>query len=325
MKNNTKKFLIINSVLIILFFVIAEIFAFFSFRERCADIVYQHANMLKDNPQGYIKKNMPHYEMPRKFDYDKIVNFINRRIYLGEKSRPIITMGCSYTDGIGLDYYQTFAAKLNKYSKRTTYNRGVCASGPLFIYRQLTDENFLNEISDAEYIIYPFIYNHLSRNFRTMIQPYSSDLDLSYVLRDGKLIEKSRPFWFMYWSFLLKSYAEFKNNLDYNNELENGFPFFIEIMRESFLRMKELYPNSKFVLLEVPEGAMCYDNYISGSMELSSEEINKLKNIGIIYINAEELVGHKLRDFKYRVSDKEHPSELFWEEITPALVKKLNL
>ena len=54
-------------------------------------------------------------------------------------------------------------------------------------------------------------------------------------------------------------------------------------------------------------------------------EIKNLEKIGIVYINAEELVGHKLRDFKYRVSDKEHPSELFWEEITPALVKKLDL
>lgn len=325
MKINFKKKFLINIFLFVLILIISEIAAFYSFRARCADIVYRHANMLKDNPKEYIRKNMPHYEFPRKFDYEKIDISIKSRIYSGEKSRPIITIGCSYTDGVGLNYNQTFAAKLNKYTKRTTYNRGVCASGPQLIYRQLSDENFKNEIPDAEYVIYPFIYNHLTRIFRTMIQPYSSDFDLSYELNNGNLSEKNHPFWFMYGSFFVKSYAEFKNNADYENDLKNGLPFFMEIMRESVFQMKKLYPDSKFVLLEVPEGAMCYENYVSGSMELNSDEIKNLEKIGIVYINAEELVGHKLRDFKYRVSDKEHPSELFWEEITPALVKKLDL
>lgn len=325
MKINLKKIFIINICLLVVVLISLEAYAFYTYRIRCAPIVYRHAHMLKNNPDEYIKQNMPHYELPRKYDYKKIVSVLKTRFYLGSEKRAIITIGCSYTDGVGLNYNQTFAAKLNKYTRRLIYNRGLSASGPQFVYRQLSDENFTNEIPDAEYVIYTFIYDHFKRVYRTMVQMYSSDLSLRYDVKNGKLKERFRPFWFMYWSFLLKSCAEYDDKVTYDKEKENNFPLFMKIMEESALQTKKNYPDSKFVLLEVPESGLCYDNYVPGTMELNREEIKTLENMGIIYINAEELVGHKLRNPKYKVSDKEHPSELFWEEVVPKLAKKLDL
>lgn len=327
MKFNWKRFVLINFVLFLVILIAAEITAYFSYRAKYLPLVISHSKSW-NNPKEYVRKNSPRYMFPRKFKYENVRNTVLSRVYQSEKltnKRPIVTIGCSYTYGAFLEPPQTFAYKLNKLTGRTTYNRGFSASGPQLVYRQLTDKDFKNEVPDAEYVIYTFIWHHLYRTIRDIVMPYGPDIELSYVLNGDKLVEKTRPFFFLYSSFLAKTYLEYNNNNVYQNELNNGFPLFMKIMEESVLQTKKMYPNSKFVFIDFPQANLCFANYQKGLCELTAEQIESIEKMGIIYISARDLIGNDLCDSKYRVSDGDHPSELAWDELVPKLVEKLKL
>lgn len=321
-----KKFLVVNIAIILVILVIAEIFALFSYRNRYSELIFNQANLF-DNPQEVIKENTPHYSFPKRFDYSVFEERMKYRVFKNEKpkNRPVVTIGCSYTEGAGLEDNQTFAAKLNKLTGRTTYNRGVSGTGPQMVYRQLIDKDFKTDVPDAEYVIYTFIHHHLYRQFQTMFCPYSSEINLQYTLKNGKLTEKSNPFWFMYWSFLLKTYFEYQTNVHYEQEFTKNLPMFSCFLKNSVEKMHELYPNSKFVLVEFPQSDLCSDNYEEGMYELTPENIKMIEDLGIIYINASKLAGHRFCEKKYRLPDNDHPSEAAWDELTPKIVEKLGL
>lgn len=326
MKKKLKKFVVVNIVLFLAIIVVGEFAALFTYRHKCMPLLKIHSKAY-ENPKEFIRKNSPHWELPKKFDYDKnIMYFVEGREYLSEnsKKRPIITIGDSYTYGAHLAEKQTLAFKLHEQTARTTYNRGVSATGPQCVYRQLSDKDFKKQIPDAEYVIYTFIYDHLFRNIRTLRDLYGTNIELGYVLKNGKLVERTYPFWFMYGSLLIRTIIDYANSITYSDEIQNGLPLFLKIMEESVNQMKHLYPNSKFVFIEFPEGACCAVDY-DGSRRLDENTLNNLKDLGIIYIYAPDLVGHDFCESKYRVSDKDHPSELAWDEFVPKLVEKLNL
>ena len=121
MNTKLKKFLIVNIAIILVICVIAEIAALCSYRNRYSDLISNQANLF-DNPQEVIKENTPHYSFPRRFDYSIFEERMKYRIFKTEnpKKRPIVTIGCSYTEGAGLennqtfsDYYQEVVSKIN--------------------------------------------------------------------------------------------------------------------------------------------------------------------------------------------------------------------
>ncbi len=326
MNKNLKKILIINLFVVLMAVLIAEIFAYSSYRIKYADLVRDQANLC-DNPEECIKQNMPHYSLPKKIQYEDFEYDIKDRVYKSKnpQKRPIVTIGCSYTDGATLEENQTFAYKLNQMTGRTTYNRGISASGPQLVYRQLTDKNFKKEVPDAEYVIYTFIHHHLCRQFLILMNPFTSDINIQYRIKNGKLVEYYSPLSYLSFSFIIKSYLEYKNTKDFQKEFQEGLPLFTKYMEESVKQTKKLYPNSKFVLLEFPQSDICNANYEKGLYELTQSQIETIEKLGIIYVKASDLVGHNFCEDKYRMEDKDHPSEIAWEEFVPKLVKKLNL
>lgn len=326
MNKNFKKVLIINLSVILIAVIVSEIVALCSYRMKYSDLIKSQANLC-ENPKECIKRNMPHYSLPKKIHYEDLIHSSKDRVYKSEnpKKRPIITIGCSYTYGVGLEENQTFAYKLHEQTGRTTYNRGVMGSGPQLVYRQLSDENFKNEIPDAEYVIYTFIHHHLFRQFLVLFCPFTSEINFSYKIKGNTLVEYYSPLGYLSFSFLMKTFLEYKNPKDYAVEVENGLPLFLKIMDESVKKMKELYPNSKFVLIEFPQSDICASNYEKGLWELTEEQIKSIEKLDITYINATELAGHNFCQNKYRVADKDHPSEFAWDEFVPLIAKKLNL
>ena len=320
-----KKIILINIVIIIFILGIIEFLSVNIIENRyasLAEIQIKNAS----NPKELREILKVKYHKVIKFVYEDRIKYCLTRVYKGNKKGSIVTVGCSYTDGTGLRENQTFAYKLNKFTHRTTYNRGIGASGPQLVYRQLSDKNFKNEIPEAEYIIYTFIYDHFNRLFHDLVAYFNSDLHLKYHLNNkGELTETQRPFWFLYYFYTTKVISEYKES-KLLKQFDKKYSLFLKIMEESVKAMKRNYPNAKFVLLDVPEGKMCREDYVKGESELTKDQIKDLEKLGIIYINAEELVGHQLRDLeKYRIQDKDHPNERFWDEVVPALAKKLNL
>lgn len=100
----------------------------------------------------------------------------------------------------------------------------------------------------------------------------------------------------------------------------------LRILDESVKIMKQRYPHAKLIMLlysdtdcEVGErNILTNDNY------LSDTELTAIKNIGFEIVNTEELMGFPTCTFYYKI-DNHHPSEKFWKEFTPKLVKKFNM
>lgn len=316
-------------ILISLFviFLIGELASFIMYRIRYAPVL-ESLSKVSEQDKDFLYRISPHYRFVKKFSYDRVREHLTLRVHVSTsetKKRPIITMVDSFADGVGLEYNQTFAFKLNKYTDRTTYNRSLSGFGTQHVYRQLIDEKFKSEVPDAEYIIYVFIRNHIYRITRDLFCPCGYDVELRYVLKNGNLVEKKHPFAFLYPSFLVKVYLEETNKIATMKEVEDGFPLFLKLLEASVNQMHKLYPNSKFVCLDFPEGGACTAENSKGGYELDAETIKKIEALGIIYVDVAELVGHNFCGSKYRIEDNQHPSGLVWDELVPELVKKLNL
>ena len=320
---NAKKIILINILLISAIFITAELI---SKHIEQKELVKTYLQQDKNIDISKIKLK---YQPIHKFDYNKmIMSRVKNRVYKGKSGkRPIITIGCSYTYGVGLDENQTFAYKLNKYTDRTTYNRGINSSGPQLVYRQLSDINFKKQIPDAEYIIYTFLsYDHIKRLFlySLLCTKTSENITPRYYIKNDRLTEVN-PVWYNMLFFSLgRKIITLKIKPEVENEFNSDYPLFFKTMEECVKISRTKYPDSKFVLLEMTHPRSGEET--NHNTCFTKEQIMKLKNLGIIYINAEELVGHDFNDTtKYRIKDKDHPNEAVWDEIVPKLSRKLNL
>lgn len=324
---NIKKFVLFNLILLIFVFAIVEFINYSIYKAKYMDLlILQSKNC--SNSEEMLKKSLPKYKMPKIYEFKKYRDYDKFVIPGSSKKLPIITIGCSYSYGILLDNKETLAGQLNKVTGRTVYNLGQAGTGPQIVYEQLADNGLKKQIHEAEYVIYVFLHNHLMRQFMRLF-PNSSIITPVYFIDKNGNLEKEKPLFpkILYSSFIVKNYLENKILIDDEKaEMTNGLPLFLKTMEESVKVMKKNYPNAKFVLMEFPQAPMCRADYQEKTQELKDEDIKNLEKLGIIYINAEQLVGHKYRDVeKYRIADRDHPNAKVWEEIAPALKAKLNL
>lgn len=321
------KKIIINIILILLVLGLVEFLSYKTYQYRYKDLIEQQIKMHPDKKIA-MKIWGIRYRKPIKFTYSGMVysSKERQRVYNGnDKKGAILTIGCSYTEGSMLKNNETLAAHLNKITKRTVYNRGIGGSGPQLVYRQLIDKNFDNEVKNVEYIIYTFIHSHIKRQFQDFLTYYLGDIDINYKIENGNLVEKERPFWFLYSSFTTKIILEYIMERNFDKELDRNLPLFNKTIKESINQSKKLYKNPQFIFVEFPEARICAEDYDGISNELSEENIKKLKENNIKYFKASNLVGHNFCQKHYRLEDNDHPSSKAWEELVPLLVKELDL
>lgn len=324
---NWKKILLFNIFIIILIIIAFETYSYHSYTQKHMEIIVNNAQNTI-NPKEDIKKNLPRYVFPVEYNFKKHRNKDKIEFKGTSDKRPIIVIGCSYAYGILLPEEKTLAGQLNKVTGRTTYNLGQPATGPQIVYEQLNDPDIKQDVPDAEYIIYVFIQNHIMRQFMNFVLLNGSEISPKYELDKDNNLKKQKMLTpkILYTFFTLRNYLDKKMVIKDRIEFQNGLPLFRKTLEESIKISQKNYPNCKFVLLEFPQGAMCEPTYVEKSQELKDENIKALEDIGVIYINAEQLAGHKFRDVKkYRLADKDHPNDKVWEEIAPALKAKLNL
>lgn len=99
------------------------------------------------------------------------------------------------------------------------------------------------------------------------------------------------------------------------------YELFNAVMKETLKQARENYKDVKFVVLLYPSADYIEDK----EPVLQDFEVEKLKSMGFIVLNAEDLTDKPIRSLDYRIVDKDHPSEQAWDAIVPALIKKLNL
>ena len=249
------------------------------------------------------------------FDIKNVREYGRPTLYGNSNKRPILIFGCSYMQGSGLKDNQTLSYKLYKLTNRTTYNKAIGGSGSQNMLNILQHEDFYKDVPDAEYIFYTFIWDHLQRLYGYYLSPYDNKLNLRYDFRNGKL-EEIKPAFLPFYS--LYSVKRIQDYIKYTRSIndEEAFKLYTAIMVESKKLTDKHYPNSKFVIVLYKDG---------GRVIFDDRQIKTLESKGFKVINAEKLVGHELTSSKYRIEDKEHPSEAAWNEVAPKLAKELNL
>lgn len=316
---NILKIILINLAVLLLFLLILEWIMYLFPNRTDADYIKRYNEYAQEN---HLKNLKLGYYPCVEFNYNRAKKTF-RPVEIGKLKnikRPVLFFGCSYTYGSMLDNNQTLPYKINKLTGRTTYNRGFQGSGPQLMLLQLKDSSFYKEVPDAQYIIYTFIWDHILRlyAYNNSIATNSEgtyEINPRYEFENGKL-EKVKPaYLFFYRSFLVKkiqNYIKQKRSMD----KDEYFPLFLAILKESQSLAKIHYKNPKFVILLYKD---------SGGAIFDDSQIKAIEKEGFIVIDAEKLVGHELMSSKYRVADKEHPSEQAWNEVAPKLIKELNL
>lgn len=318
-----KRILIVNIILIVIVLAIIEFLSYKSYVWRCSATINNQKKLL-----GNIEELEVKYRTINKFNYEKLINFEKhqKRFYEGDNNKgAILAIGGSYVEGTMLNNAESFSALLNKYTGRTVYNRGYGGTGPQFVYRQLSDINFKKENPNIEYIIYIFVYGYIESQFQDFYAYYLNNIDINYVLKNNKLIEKQRPFWWIYGCFTVKNILENIKNYESEIEIKNGLPLLMKTLEESLKISKELYPNSKFIFVEFPDSLFCKPEIRKHTIRLTKEEVQHIKDLGFTYIYAKDLSGHYFCGDKYRLKDGDHPSAETWAEFTPLLLKELGI
>lgn len=112
----------------------------------------------------------------------------NNPLDYDKSKKAIITTGCSFTFGDGIEQRENFAYKLQKLTKRKVINRSILAIGPQHVLRDI--QQYKEEIFEPEYIIYTFISDHIRRIYVDYFdfRPRSELIQRLYNIKNNKLV-----------------------------------------------------------------------------------------------------------------------------------------
>ncbi len=230
----------------------------------------------------------------------------------------ILVFGCSYAYGANLENEEILSYQLAKKTQSTVYNKAYLGWGAPQILYQLRLNDFYKTITPPDYIIYVFIEDHLNRldQYQWGGSFWNNTVNLRYKEKNGKL-EEIKPVGKFFWHFfIVKEIQEFLVKYNNNHNKKQNIRLFTKIMEESLTLTKQHYPNSKFVILE-------YSPDASDDPKVK-EMLKVLENKGFIVIKTDDILKDDLRKESYRLADL-HPSAKAWEDLSQALIKKLNL
>lgn len=302
-----------------LFLVLAETYCF------CSDVLYNakvnHPNWQKASiieKSSYLKHNYKYSWLEHK-NFDETYQMIKEEglrkpIGLDYKKKPILLMGCSFAWGYDLDEKDTLGFKLSKQTQRPLYNRAYQFWwGLQTMYYQSLLEDFYKEVPEPEYVIYVFMDDHAGRALSSVIEPFYQYPHLRYVINKDKL--EREKFAFVYNLFFFKKIARIIANRHYDeNHLRIINKFFIETKKE----FDKHWKNYKFVILLYDTGESS-DNIVNGA------KIKELNEQGFIVLSTKDLLGRYLNQKEDVIWDDCHPSAKVWTELTPKIIKRLNI
>lgn len=257
------------------------------------------------------------YEIPTEFDPER-PPYNSEAIRTFEKKttkKPIAFVGCSFTEGTCLKDNETLAYRISDLTNRTTYLRGVSGTGLAYVYYQILNKTIPQ---DVEYVVYTYFFGHLERLYNYQLGFWSTEMNLRYIQKDGKIVQATFPKGIinsLYSTKLAEEYIANKKSLKEYSD----YQLFKAILKDMTVQFKKNYPNSKFVFLDYPFEEKDY-------CKLPKDVVDYIKSLGFIYIEADALTGKQLGTLEYKVKGEGlHPSAEAWQEVAPKMVKKLGL
>lgn len=300
------KRIFINILLIVIALASVEAYSFYKTKTENESFKKQADRLASNNTREYKTK----YKLLEPFNPTLYRNsFINE----SNEKKPIIWFGCSFAEGAGLEDNQTPCYKISKLSQRSCINKAKGATGTQFMYYQINDDKFTDDVQNADFIIYTFIWNHIQRLYNYQVNPLIDMFNLRYKLVNDELkniTPKCNP---LYSSFFVKRIL---NNVVRKQATEEQYNFklFNKIMKETYQISQKKYPNSKFIFIEFPE---------LSKKELPDYEIKELESYGIIVVRVKDIIGNTdIYDGKYWLPDNIHPTEEAWDLILPKIKEK---
>ncbi len=294
------KIIFFNILILLILFVLIEIISFFF-------VSYNY----RDNLIGCFKSGDKISTMliaerfdPENYDKDYI-----KPIITNSKKLPVVIFGCSLAEGSALNINETFGGQISKYTNRSVYNRAEGGIGPQIMLYQLQSGKIKQLTDKCEYFIYVNIDDHINRVLKFRCFPFLYKVSVRYNLKkNGELKLETSSFWKTH-SFFYKWYEsklpEFLG-ADYANEL------LCRIIEESYKKAKEIYPNSKFIVLEYRNDDLVFRK--------------RLEDIGIQVISLKDLTDENLFQDKYYLGPyDQHPNADAWKLITPLFLKKADI
>ena len=308
-----KKTIFFNIFILIFILIFIEVISLFIYYQKIKTSLE-----LKNNA-GLIQEFR--YTKAHKFNTDYFSFLFSKHISENTSKRPIVLLGCSYAEGTGLEDEQNLSYKLFKKTSRSVFERAIAGGGPQLALHQFETGEMKQEVQDAEYFIYIFLDYHLNRLYGYQLDYLETEVNQRYKLKGNKLVKIKQPIFPFYYSlFFVKNIQQFIENKEAKLEYET-YSLFNAVMSELLIQAKNNYNNVKFVILLYPSA-----NFINNDEYLMpSFEIEKLKSMGFIVLNAEELTTLPIRREEYRIGDKDHPNEKAWDAVIDNLIKELNL
>ena len=332
MNSKIVKIILINALIFILIFFVAEYICYKSiFVSGLLDIPdYKKLDKVE---KEYIVDNhlYTNYEQPNSKNRLTFENDGRSLVGKDYKKSPILLLGCSYTYGLGLTKEETFGYQLSQYTKRPVLNWGWKTEGADYSLLQLKQKENIDKLSKnpPQYVIYTYMYDHLDRLISKNRQ-YRW-----YYLRKYGIIDtqKYTSFDNLYTVLAFKNKI-FENSLYKGNIYENLLDFDINIIKAMKKETQKLAPDSKFVILIYSDN---YDVMKENKKAVPFEEYNtlnspkwkELEKEGFIVISTKELLGREMNKESDIIKDDYtltlHPSAEIWHQIVIKLSKKLDL
>ncbi len=315
------KILIINLLLFIILFHVADFWALLS-----SDVYDWSYNDSKVKIFRYIVKYRVHHKYSLNLNEIKLKKNLLNDVYvtqndnsvLGKFYRPIenvnanksiLIFGCSFAYGEGLYNNETFSYNLGKLlPEYRIYNRAKGAWTTSHMLYQLENKDF-SYLPNVKYVIYLFIPSHLFRNTNSK----QSKLTPYYISKNGKLVLLKKSYKYLNFPILnyLKEHIAQKLSEDvYKTNAVKITKMMIEQAQKDVVN--KFGKDTKFIVFR----------YDKSSEEPYNQMFEDLKQKGIIVISMEDISVCDYLSDKY-IGPDGHPNAKAWKDITPLFVQYL--
>lgn len=253
----------------------------------------------------------------------------NETLNYDNNKRPILTIGCSYTYGQGININKTFASQLQKKTNRKVLNVSMLGAGSDDVIRYLSYMNKINALQKNwfKYVFYTCMYAHVHRIYDLgLFSDYISDI--LQQNKNNSLKDKIKYYLNKSYTFKILNSKKYANSRDFEMSF-NYLKYNISKMNKI---IKSALPDSIFVVLLYDDITNSNDAGEEEAIPLEKNNYTDLTNEDINFIETKELVGDILYKEEYQLPydtfqywRPHHPNEKAWEMIVPQLCKKLKL
>ena len=256
-----------------------------------------------------------------KFKYEDLSVMINhepiyrQKVSFGDKHK-ILVFGCSYAYGAQLEEQDTFGYLLAKNYNSTVYNRSYPGFGIQHMYYQIISKTFENTLGDEniDTVIYVHMNDHVNRLYSCYWSSvFENQYNIRYFLKDGTLKQRETKFPMIDSLFITKGIRTvlYNHYSKYQKFKEDSEKLIITLLDESQNKIKEKYPNARFILID----------YLDESLKPLKKQIN---SAGWEYISTTDIIpeGIDLSAEEYHFENDPHPNGVAWNLIVNSMVEK---